>query len=105
MKSVTLKYIFSVIDDLKNEWYKPPSGYYHRKRIDFKQRAYSKSAIDEIRFYLMEHEEEDPIIAIENFRNMVDSFACDAKNSETKFMFSVYYDVASHVLDILLGLR
>ena len=100
-----MKYILSVINDLRDEWYKPPSSYYHRNRAEFEQQCYARSAMDEIRFYLMEHENENPITAIENFRHMVDCFACKTKNGEVNFMFSVYYDVASDVLDVLLGMQ
>lgn len=100
-----MKYILSVINDLRDEWYKPPSAYYHRKRVEFEQQSYARSAMDEIRFYLMEHKNENPISALENFRYMVDCFACETKNDGANFMFSVYYDVASDVLDVLLGME
>lgn len=102
---VSMKYVLSVINDLRDEWYKPPSGYYHRKRADFEYQSYARSAMDEIRFYLMEHENENPITAVENFRYMVDGFACKTKNGGANFMFSVYYDIASDVLDVLLGMQ
>ena len=102
---VSMKYVLSVINDLRDEWYKPPSSYYHRKRAEFEQQSYARSAMNEICFYLMEHENENPITAVENFRYMVDAFACETKNGEANFMFSVYYDVASDVLDVLLGMQ
>lgn len=97
--------VLSVINDLKNKWYKHPSSYYLRKRMEFKQQSYARSALDEICFYLTEHKNENPITAVENFRYMVDCFACESKNSETNFMFSVYYDVTSDVLDALLEIN
>lgn len=102
---VNMKYVLSVINDLRGEWCKPLSSYYHRKRIEFEQQSYARSAMDEICFYLMEHENENPITAVENFRRMVDCFACETKNENSKFMFSVYYDVVSDVLDVLLGMQ
>lgn len=102
---VNMKYVLSVINDLRDEWYKPPSSYYHRKRAEFEHQSYARSAMDEIRFYLMEHENENPITAVENFRHMVNDFSCETKNVEAKIMFSVYYDVASDVLDVLLGMQ
>lgn len=101
---VNMKYVLSVINNLRNEWYKPPSSYYHRKRAEFEHQSYARSAMDEIRFYLMEHEKENPITTLEKFRSMVDGFACETKNDGAKFMFSVYYDVASDILDVLLGM-
>ena len=102
---MNMKYVLSVINDLRDEWYEPPSSYYHRKRIEFEQQSYARSAMNEICFYLMEHENENPITAVENFRYMVDAFACETKNGDANFMFSVYYDVASDVLDVLLGMQ
>lgn len=102
---VSMKYALSVINDLRDEWYKPPSSYYHRKRIEFERQSYTRSAMDEIRFYLMGHENENPITAVEDFRYMVDCFACKTKNGEANFMFSVYYDVATDILDVLLGME
>lgn len=102
---VDIKYALLVIDELQNEWYNSPASYYHRKKIDFECQSYKRSAIDEIRFYLSEHENEDPILAIEDFRYMVDVFACDAKNGSANFMFSVYYDVATDILDTLLAMK
>ena len=102
---VNMKYVLSVINELRDEWYKPPSGYYRRKRAEFEQQSYARSAMNEICFYLMEHENENPITAVENFRHMVDCFACETKNEDSNFMFSVYYDVASDVLDVLLGMQ
>lgn len=102
---VNMKYVLSVINVLRDEWYEPPSSYYHGKRIEFEQQSYARSAMDEICFYLMEHENENPITAMENFRHIVDCFACKTKNGEINFMFSVYYDVASDVLDVLLEMQ
>lgn len=102
---VNMKYVLSVINDLRDEWYKPPSSYYHRKRIEFEYQSYARSAMDEICFYLMGLENENPITAMENFRYMVDHFACSTKNGSMNFMFSIYYDVATDVLDVLLGMK
>lgn len=100
---VNIKRVFSIINHLRGEWYKPPSGYYNIKKPKFKQKSYARSALNEIYLYLIEHENDDPIDTLENFRSMMDNFSCKAKNIEARFMFSVYYDVASDVLDVLLS--
>lgn len=101
---MNMKCILSMIDELRDKWYKPPTSY-HLKKAYFEYQSYKRSAMDEIRFYLMEHENEDPITAMENFRYMVDHFACNTKNGSANFMFSIYYDVATDVLDVLLGMK
>lgn len=100
----TIKAI-SMIDTLRDGWYNPPSNYGLQKKIEFIHQSYSRSAINEIKFYLMEYENEDPIKLIEDFRYKMDYFACETKNSMANFMFSTYYDVATDVLDVLLGLK
>lgn len=102
---MNMKKVIGVIDTLRNGWYNPPSSYGKQKKIDFIHQSYSHSAINEIKFYLMEHENEDPIKAIEDFRYKMDCFACDTKNSMANFMFSTYYDVATDVLDLLITIK
>ena len=87
-----------LIDSLREGWYNPPTNY-HQKKNEFERLSYQRSAIDEIKLYLMEHENEDPIEMIEKFRKEMDDVSCRSKC----IMFSVYYDVATDVLDVLLG--
>lgn len=100
-----ITYILTVIDEMREEWYKAPTTYYHRKKVDFEYQSYKRSAMEEIKIYLMEHKDEDPVFAMENFRYQMDCFACETKNGNANFMFSIYYDVATDVLDVLLGMR
>ena len=102
---MNMKYILSVIDEFRDEYYKSPTSYYHRRKVDFEYQSYKRSAMDEIKFYLMEHENEDPVSAVEEFRYTMNSFACETKNGGANFMFSIYYDVATDVLDVLLGMK
>lgn len=92
-----------LIDDLQNEWYKPPTSYYNQKIINFEFQSYKYSAINEIKLYLKKHENKDPISAAEEFRYKMDCFASETKNGNANFMFSIYYDVATDVLDVLLS--
>lgn len=96
-----MEYALSVIDTLRKGWYNPPYSYRIRKSI-FASKSYSSAGLREIELYLTEHESEDPIIALENFRHMMDDFSSRAKSDSAKFMFSTYYDVAGDVLDVLL---
>lgn len=97
---MTTKQALSVVDTLRIGWYDPPYNY-HIKKESFLLKSYSRSAMDEIKFYLMEHEKNDPIASIENFRNMMNEFACKEIGG---FMFSTYYDVATDILDVLLSM-
>lgn len=100
-----MEHILSVVLEIKEEWYKPPSTYFGIKRIEFEHQSYARSAVMELYFYLISHINEDPIKAVEDFRHMADCFACEAKNDKINFMFSIYCDVASDVLDIFLGMQ
>lgn len=93
----------SIIDSLREGWYDSPITY-NKKRAYFECESYQHSAIGEIRRYLMDHNKEDPIKVVDDFCYMVDDFACKTKNSTASFMFSVYYDVATDIMDALLGM-
>lgn len=90
------------LDKFQNELYKPITNYYQRK-IYFEYMSYERSAIKEIKKYLIEHKNESPISALENFRYQMDCFACNTKDGGANFMFSIYYDVATNVLDMFLS--
>lgn len=99
-----IKMTLSVIDTLEKGWYEPPFSY-DQKRDRFVYASFSHSAMEEIKLYLKQYIEIDPIESIENFRHLMDSFCCRAGNDAIKNMFSIYYDVATHVLDVLLGMK
>lgn len=93
----------SVVDTLREGWYDPPTNYYQKSGM-FEYESYKCSGMDEIRQYLIEHLNEDPIKMVEEFRHIVDDFSCRS-NPAANFMFSVYYDVATDVLDVLLSMK
>lgn len=94
--------VLSIVDKIRNDWYDPPRNC-RKKRIEFEYQSYKKSALDEIKMYLMENENENPISLMEIFRSRMDDFACRSKSGTANFMFSVYYDVATDVIDVLIG--
>lgn len=94
----------SVLDTLEKGWYEPPFRY-DQKRDRFIYISFSHSAIQEIKNYLKQNMEIDPIESIENFRHLMNSFCCRAENDAIKNMFSIYYDVSTHVLDVLLEMK
>lgn len=96
--------VLSAIDSLREGWYFSPVIYHGKTKAEFKYRSYAHSGLEELNLYIVEHVDVDPITAIEDFRHIVDNFACETKSYELNFMFSIYYDVATDVLDVLLGL-
>lgn len=99
-----LKYVFSIIMEMEDEWYKPPERYYGRKKISFEEQSYKHSAIEEIKIYLLSHINDDPIECLEGFCHDVDTFAACSKNATANFMFSIYHDVAVDLLDVLVSM-
>lgn len=99
---MNIENVLFIIDRIRDEWYKPPENYYTLKRSVFEYQSYKRSAINEIKLYLIEHKNENPIDVMEDFRYQMDCFACETKNGNTNFMFSIYYDVATDILDALL---
>lgn len=98
----TFNYTLGVIDTLRSGWYTTPSSYYCNRSV-FEQQSYRHSAIIEIKQYLIDHKDQNPTDAVQDFRDMMDLASCESKVGTTKnFMFSVYYDVATDVLDVLL---
>lgn len=90
------------IDEIRDRWYKPPRNYYKIKNIDFTYQSYKRSAIEEIKIYLSKHPAQNPIDVLEKFRHIVDHFACRTTSGSASFMFSVYYDVTTDIIDALL---
>lgn len=70
----------------------------------FAQRSYTRWAMDEINRYICKNEDLPVIELLEAFRLKMDRFACDARTDHGKFMFSVAYDVATNMLDEVIGL-
>ena len=92
------------LNDLKIERY----TFVHTKKtkpIDLEYHSYMRSAIDEIKRYILESEDQNTFKILDDFRCLMDDFACSASTPNAGMMFSVYYEVATDVLDILLGTK
>jgi hypothetical protein len=90
-----------LLTDNVGYFYKKPT--YRSKKSTFLYNAYAKSGLNELWWYIHSHSGENTIKKVENFRHDVDTFSCIAKNPETSYMFSVYYDVATQALDLMLS--
>lgn len=100
------EYAISVLNTLRQGWYDIPLTH-KKKRIDFLYESYQHSAIEEIKYYLLSHDEKDPLESLEKFREMVEEFSCKAYpvGNVASFMFSTYYDVCTDVIDVLLTMN
>ncbi len=96
---MNIKMVLSIIDTIRDGFYCPPLDYYIKKD-EFIQKSYQMTGLKEIKLYLIRNKNKDPLLAIEDFRKEMDDFSC-IKND---IMFSVYYDTATFVLDILLNM-
>lgn len=73
--------------------------------MEFITQSYRKSCLDELELYLKKHKGDSPILALENFRNQMDSYALQCYGKDANIMFSVYYDVSTEVLDIVIEIN
>lgn len=96
-----LKKALKIIDRMRKESYQSPKTYW-MDSTKFAYRSYQKWALDEIRLYLLIRSDQNPIERIEDFRYQMDVAATRATTDSCNFMFSIAYDVASDVLDVLL---
>lgn len=96
-KELALSAIEAYIWDLRE-----PRRKYTKQR--FVQLSYSRYAAEELYYYVEKHDDISPIQAVEQFSKLMDEYSCSVKNKEMSFVFSVAYDIAVDVLDILYGL-
>ncbi len=97
------RYFWSTFNWLLEKQRLSPLCYDEMKKIDFEYSSYAKSAMKEIMDYVLKNKDEDPILLVENFRHDMDCIACSSKTGIKNFMFSVYYDIATEVLDNLMS--
>lgn len=98
---MTINKSIAVMDKIQREYYPKPRS--RNPSNDIYDNMINKNyAIHELMIYVQSHPDKDPIDSVEQFRKEMDDFVCRAKAWETKNMFSCYYDVATHVLDILI---
>lgn len=93
--------VLRMIDAVAREDYQPPKTYQMNKG-KFMHRSFKSWAIKEIRIYILTNFDLSAIEALEQFRQMMDDFACQSTNGTNSFMFSTAYDVATDILDTLL---
>lgn len=98
-----------LIDCLIEDYRSKVNSYQYRlKKIIsvFYLYSYSIWALKELKEYVMQHYchgTRDIQYYIEEFRDMMDDFACISKTEVTKHMFSLAYDEVTNFLDIWLN--
>ena len=71
----------------------------------FAQASYSRWAAEEIIVYILSHVNLTPLEAVEEFRNLMDDYATrDRYDKQNSYIFSVAYDIATDIYDILLAM-
>lgn len=88
---------------IKERYLKPPTIKSYVKRCVFKQQSYQKWAALNFLQYL-ENSDLSIIDAIEEYIRVMDIYACNGNTEESRYMFSVAYDVASDLATIAYSL-
>lgn len=96
-----------ILKEIKDEWYTNPvsskTKMPNMKKCLFDLFSYQRWAIDEIRREILENENKHPIEVLEDFKYKMSYAACRANSMDSNMIFSIAYDVAIDVLDILKG--
>lgn len=103
---LSYRYAMGQLRNMREKWYKAPRRRKSKLEItEFDHKSYARSAMNEIERYLMLNQNGDMVDAVDRFRSMVDDLACSAKTPNGKYMYAVYYDVATDVMDMFLTLE
>lgn len=100
--------ILSILNTLQrnlDDYQKIPPKYQFKKQYLFLQISYERSALEELENYFSAKDvpfEVDPMQELELFINRWNDVSCDSKTEEKRFLFSVYADVATQVLDFYI---
>ena len=96
---MSLNNVIRMLDEEIATWYPHPG-----KRMQmwkFEMASYRRWAIEECRRYLLQNSDWPPVIAMENFRALMDEAACEATTASQNYTFSIAYDIATEVLDMI----
>ena len=85
------------IDYFKRNYEKPQSF-----KMKFKYFSYSRWSLNEIKRWLIESENEDPLEVLYCFSDIMLDYACLSKNGDSNFIFSTACDTAKFVIDELI---
>ena len=99
---LTKQKVLEVIMDCETEnLYPTELGYLQKK--EFALVSYNLSGLEALYYYILNYKGENMLEAVESFRQMVNDFSCEAGiNNPAGYIFSIYYDIASYILDLII---
>lgn len=96
----------ALIDELTDSgWYARPRYYNGPKRMKndtIANQSYRRWALNELREFLSSCPGHEPIFLIEKYRSIMNEKACSGKTESFRYTFTMCYEVATEVLDLLL---
>lgn len=97
--------LLRAIDRYIKEEYLPPTkkDYYELDRTMFAFHSYKCWAAKEAWKFLNNHCDKPILDCLEDFRNMMGDYACETRNPDANFAFSIGYDVGTDILDFVIG--
>lgn len=98
------EYVLMCLEDYMSEFCKEPRRGLPARRYSFELASYNRATIKEIMRAISESNL-PPIIVVEDFVDKMDSFACKAKTTKAKQIFSIAYDMAVNIEDFMRSLK
>ena len=92
-----------VFEKLSKEEYTIPEADTLTERSLFEIQAINYAVFHLLWSEIANHDYENAIQVVEDFKKEMDDFACIAKTGTSNLIFSAAYDVANYVLDSLLA--
>lgn len=96
----------ALIDELLDSgWYAKPRYYDGMKRMKettIANQSYRRWALRELGDFLSSCPDHEPIFLLEKYRSVMNDKACNGKTEEFRYVFTMCYEVATEVMDMLL---
>lgn len=89
------------IDEIYVDFFKRKHDKYPTKHINFEYRSYSRWSLNEIREYLLQNRDANPLELLDSFLYIMTDYACRSKGTGN-FIFSVACDITQFVIDEIL---
>ena len=96
-----------LIDELlESGWYEGPPlvhGLRKIKKDSILGMSYRRTALLELKMFLESCPEHDPVFLIDKYRNSMNDLASSNRPNSFRFIFGVFYEVSTEVLDMLIA--
>lgn len=96
-----IEYVVDAIRRLKKIWYPKYEDNKHTPGYLIEWRSYSRFAMEEMVQYIRERPDQNAIVSLEDFRYQSDCRACESNSELKTYMYAIFYDVATDVIDEL----